>query len=259
MVALLGQLARSASPSPTTTVSTHCQLPKDSPASYPTPQQPETHDFYSPAVLRDIPTDVPTTADATDAGDDDDDDRCRCHLSTSADIISTTDQTFLQAWDAFYTDFLHFAHSFDVSTPNTNEEPHDSVTAASNAANNDPPAIDDPDSLHTFLSELDALHRELSLHLPPPNASNPHTPATDDSDTNDRNIASANIDCDNNECDNNDQDKADSSKAANDKDNPTAANPEQHQAFRHLESASDSTGVLPTTTRVSDIGRSANA
>jgi len=150
MVALLGQPDKSANPSPSPTVSTHCQLPKDSPASYPTPKQQETTDFYSPAVLRDIPTDVPTTAEATDADDNDDDNRCRCHPLTSADNISTTAPTFLPDWDAFYNKFLQFAHSFDVSTPNTNEAPIDSVTAASNATNNDLPAIDDPDSLHAL-------------------------------------------------------------------------------------------------------------
>ncbi len=206
MVALLGHPAKSASPLPNTTVSTHCQFLKDSPATYPTPQLPETHEFYSLAVLRDIPTDVPTTAVADDY---DDDDRSQCHPSISVDDITTIDPTFLQERDAFYTELLHISHSLGVSTQKTNEELHDSVTAAS-TADNDSPAIDDPDSIHAFLSELDDLHNELLLLLPQPSASSPHTPANDACETNDGNIEYANNDLD----DNNDHDNAESSNAA---------------------------------------------
>jgi len=175
MVALIGHPVRSARSSPNTTVSTHCQFCKDSPASYPTPQQPEMHEFYSPAVLRDIPTDVPTTAAAPAADNEDDDDRRRCHTSISVDNITTIDPIFLQERDAFYKELLHFANSLGASSSSTNEAQNDSATAASTAANNDSPAIDDHDSFHTFLSELDALHQELILLLPKPSAS-PHVP-----------------------------------------------------------------------------------
>jgi len=176
MVALIGHHVKNASPSPNTTISTLCKLLQDSPASYPTPQQSETHEFYWPAVLRDIPTDVPMTAAARDANNDDDDDRCRCHPSISVDDITTINPTFLQEREVFYTEFLQFAHSFGVSTTSTNEAQNDSVTTASNAAKNDSLAIDDLDSIHAFLSELDALHHELILRLPKPSASPPMYP-----------------------------------------------------------------------------------
>jgi len=86
-----------------------------------------------------------------------------------------------------YTNFLHFANSFSVSTPSTNEEPYAPVTNAPNAANNDSPAIDDPDPITAFSSKLDALHNALILLLPPHSTSTFRTPANDDCDINDRN------------------------------------------------------------------------
>jgi len=210
MVALLGHPAKSDSLSPHTTVSTQCQFSKDSPATYPAPQQPETHEFYLPAVLRDIPTDVPTTADTDD---DDDDDRRRCHPSITVDDFTTTAPTFLQEKDTFYTELLQLAHSLGVSTQTTNEELHDSLAAAS-TADNDSPAINDPDSIHAFLSELNDLHNELTLLLPQPSSSYPRTPANDACDIHNRNNEYANNDRD----DNNDNDNAERSIAAYDKD-----------------------------------------
>jgi len=158
-------------------------------------------------------------AAARDANNNDDDDRCRCHPSISADDITTTDPTFLQEREAFYTEFLQFAHSFGVSTTSTNEAQNDSVTAASNAAKNDSPAIDDPDSICAFLSELDALHHELLLRLPKPSASPPCTPANDDCDTNDCNIIHAKSDRDDDARDNNDHNNTNSRNAAYNNDN----------------------------------------
>jgi len=143
MVALTGHPTKSASPSPTTIISIRCQVPQEPTATYLNTQHPETHDFYSNAVLRDIPTDVPTTAAALDADDDDDDDdRGRsCHPSTTTDAIYTIDPTFLQEWDAFYTDFLAFVNSTGASTPSTNENTIKQEHAGSVVATSASPAL----------------------------------------------------------------------------------------------------------------------
>ena len=240
MVALLGHPAKSDSLSPHTTVSTQCQFSKDSPATYPAPQQPETHEFYLPAVLRDIPTDVPTTADTDD---DDDDDRRRCHPSITVDDFTTTAPTFLQEKDTFYTELLQLAHSLGVSTQTTNEELHDSLAAAS-TADNDSPTLEDPDSIHAFLSELNALHNELTFRLPQPSTSSPRTPANDADDTHDRNNEYANTDRD----DNNDHDKAERSIAAYDKDDHDS-NERVNNERDDTDNNDNSTGaVTPRTT-----------
>jgi len=168
MVALPGHPAKSASPSHTTIISKHGLGPHEPTTSYTTSKHSETNVFSSTAVLRDIPTDVPTTAATLDDDDDnDDDDRCRSyHPSNAHDAISTIDPTFLQEWDAFYTDFRAFVNSTGASTSSTNEHTSKHEPAGSIVANNDPPAAVDLEP-HCAFPQLEVVHSELPhlLHL----------------------------------------------------------------------------------------------
>jgi len=115
-------------------------------------QHPETQDSYLTAVLRDIPTDVPMTAAALKADDYDNDDvNCNrsYHPSINIDAISTINPAFPQEWDAFYTDFFHFANVTGAATPSTNKNIIAYKPAGSSVAD-DPAHIPELQELYTL-------------------------------------------------------------------------------------------------------------
>jgi len=226
MATLLGNPDRSANPLTSTTLPTSCGLLPDPITSTQTQQHPDTHILYCNAGLRDIPTDVPTTAATPDADDDDDDDRYRHHSSIATDDNFAITPDFLRQWEAFYNDFLHLAQSLGVSYPSTDESQHVSMPAVS-------PADDEPETTPVVLATLDDLSNELLHPLQSPSAS----PAT----TNDNQAASMNAtivrhnDCaaaerDNNEHDDNnrstdlDTDDRSHDERANARDSETSNN-----------------------------------
>jgi len=146
-------------------------------ASYSITQHPETHDFYPTAVLRDIPTDVPTTTVALAADDDADDDRDRSCPSIATDVIFTIDPTFLQEWDAFYLDFLDFVNSTGANANTSKHEPAGAVVAT-----NDPPAAADPNKPRAIQQSED-LHSEPTNLLQSPTTFPPRITVHTDTST----------------------------------------------------------------------------
>jgi len=100
MVALLGNPVESASPLTLATPHTLSQMLTEPTVTNPTPQLIETPISNSIASLRDIPTDVPTTAATSDVYDADDDARCRTCPSINDD--NTTPHPFLKKLDALH-------------------------------------------------------------------------------------------------------------------------------------------------------------
>jgi len=171
MVALLGNPVESASPLTLATPHTLSQMLTEPTATNPTPQLKETPISHSIASLRDIPTDVPTTAATSDIYNANDDDRCRTCPSINDDN-KTLDPTSLPTWDyrtflkerlALYNElFPPSTGALIVSTQETQTvpiTPADSIVATS-----DPPAATDPDRI-TLPKELDALPNALHNEL----------------------------------------------------------------------------------------------
>jgi len=94
MVALLGNPGKNASPLHHATPHKLSQMLKESTVTHLTPQQQKTMIFYPNAALRDIPTDVSTTAAISNAYEIDDAARC-CTSPTIDDDNSTPDPPFL--------------------------------------------------------------------------------------------------------------------------------------------------------------------
>jgi len=171
MVALLGNPVESASPLTLATPHTLSQMLTEPTATNPTPQLKDTPFSHSFASLRDIPTEVPTTAATSDIYDADDDDRCRTCPSINDDN-TTPDPTSLPTWDlrtylterfALYNELFPLSTGASiVSTQATRTVP---ITPADSlVATSDPPAATDPDRT-TLLKELDALSNALHNEL----------------------------------------------------------------------------------------------
>ena len=120
MVTLIGTPASSTSRSTSRTSPITCCPFKEPNESILTPCHHDTPTFLTPAGLRGIPTNVPTTAAAPA---DDDDDRMRCHPPATLDEDNHTLTPFdPQEWANFYNDFIQFANSFNNATTRINEE-----------------------------------------------------------------------------------------------------------------------------------------